>query len=140
MTSRSVVICWTARICPEEGKKFVGNALSDIERLEDLVEKVLEATRFGEGWTELHREETDLSRLVEDSIETFRRRAMAGGARLQEEISPEIHADVDAEAMGIVISNLLENAVKYGGDSPRVEVDLSLDGGTAVLEVSDNGA
>jgi signal transduction histidine kinase len=128
------------RASPEEGRKFVGNALGDIERLEDLVEKVLEATRFGEGWTELHREETDVSRLVEDSIETFRRRAMAAGARLREEISPEIRADVDAEAMAIVISNLLENAVKYGGDSPRVEIDLSLDGGTAVLEVSDNGA
>jgi signal transduction histidine kinase len=128
------------RASPEEGRKFVGNALGDIARLEDLGEKVREATRFGEGWTELHRQETNVSRLVEDSIETFRRRAMAAGARLREEISPEIRADVDAEAMAIVISNLLENAVKYGGDSPRVEIDLSLDGGTAVLEVSDNGA
>jgi signal transduction histidine kinase len=130
----------TGRASPDEGRRFVGNAMGDIERLEDLVEKVLEATRYGEGWTELHREDTDLSRLVEDSIEAFRGRALAAGARLQAEISPEIRADVDAEAMAIVISNLLENAVKYGGDSPKVEIDLSLDGGKAVLEVSDNGA
>jgi signal transduction histidine kinase len=130
----------TGRASPEEGRKFVGNALGDIERLEDLIEKVLEATRFGEGWTELHREDTDLSQLVEDSIETFKRRAMAGGAHLEAGISPDIWAEVDAEAMAIMISNLLENAVKYGGDSPRVEIDLSLDGGQAVLEVSDDGA
>ena len=34
---------------------------------------------------------------------------------------------------------MLENAVKYGDDPPTVEVDLSLDGGRAVLEVADNG-
>jgi len=128
------------RASPEAGKKFIGNALEDVERLQDLVEKILETTRFGEGWTEIHREETDLSRLVEDSIEVFRRRALATNALLKSDISPEIHAEVDAEAMAIAISNLLENAVKYGDDSASVEIDLSMDGNRAVLEVGDNGA
>ena len=104
------------------------------------MEKVLEATRFGEGWTEIHREDTDLSRLVEDSIDTFRRRALAANASIKAEISPDIHAAVDAEAFAIVISNLLENAVKYGDDPVTVEIDLSMDGNRAVLEVGDNGA
>ena len=127
------------RASPEAGKKFIGNAIEDAERLQDLVEKVLEATRFGERWSEIHREETDLSRLVEDSIETFRRRAVAASALLRSAVSPDIHAEVDAEAMAIVISNLLENAVKYGDEPPTVEIDLSMDGNRAVLEVSDNG-
>jgi signal transduction histidine kinase len=128
------------RASPEAGKRFIGNALEDVERLQDLVEKVLETTRFGEGWTEIHREETDLSRLVEDSIEIFRRRALAANAVLRANISPDIRAEVDAEAMAIVISNLLENAVKYGDKPPAVEIDLSMDGNRAVLEVADNGA
>jgi signal transduction histidine kinase len=128
------------RASPEAGRRFIGNALEDVERLQDLVEKVLEATRFGEGWTEIHRQDIDLSRLVEDSIDAFRRRAMAVNALLRAEVSPDIHAEVDAEAMAIVISNLLENAVKYGDDPPTVEIDLSMDGNRAVLEVADNGA
>jgi signal transduction histidine kinase len=128
------------RASPEAGRKFTANALEDVERLQDLVEKVLEATRFGEGGTEIHREDTDLSRLVEDSIETFRRRAMAASAVLRVDITPDIRAKVDAEAMAIVISNLLENGVKYGDKPPTVEVDLSLNGSHAVLEVADNGA
>ena len=119
---------------------FIGNALEDVERLQDLVEKVLEATRFGEGWTEIHREETDLSRLVEDSIDDFRRRALAANALIKADISLDIHAEVDAEAFAIMISNLFENAVKYGDDPVTVEVDLSMDGNRAVLEVGDNGA
>jgi signal transduction histidine kinase len=128
------------RASPEAGKRFIGNALEDVERLQDLVEKILEATRFGEGWTEIHREDIDLSRLVEDSIEAFRRRALAANALLKADISPDIHAEVDAEAIAIVISNLLENAVKYGADPATVEIDLSMDGSRAVLEVGDNGA
>jgi signal transduction histidine kinase len=128
------------RASPEVGKKFIGNALDDVERLQDLVDKVLEATRFGEGWKEIHRVDTNLSRLVEDSIETFRRRAVAANALLQSAISPDIHAQVDPEAMAIVVSNLLENAVKYGDVPAAVEVDLSMDGNRAVLEVADNGS
>ena len=41
--------------------------------------------------------------------------------------------------MTIVISNLLENAVKYGDNPPMVDVVLGVDGGRAVLEVRDNG-
>ncbi|MEJ2582365.1 MAG: HAMP domain-containing sensor histidine kinase, partial [Acidobacteriota bacterium] len=130
----------SGRADPETGAKFLGNALVDVERLEDLVEKILEATRFGEGSTSIHRQEEDLSRLIEDSTEAFKRRALAEGAQLRTEIVPGIHADLDAEAMTIVVSNLLENAVNYGGDPPTVGIDLSFDGSKAVLEVSDNGA
>jgi signal transduction histidine kinase len=128
------------RASPEAGKKFMSHALEDVERLQDLVEKVLEATRFGDGWNEIHREDTDLSQLVEDSVDVFRRRALAANAVLRADISPGIHAEVDAEAFAIVISNLLENAVKYGDDPAAVEIDLSMDGSRAVLEVGDNGS
>jgi len=115
-----------------------GRATGD-KRLEDLVQKVLEATRFGDGWSEIDLSDVDLSELVEESVEVFRRRAVAAGVRFEAQIASDIHADVDPEAMAIVISNLLENAAKYGGDPPIVRVDLMFDGDDAVLEVSDNG-
>jgi signal transduction histidine kinase len=130
----------SGRASQEAGNRFISNAIEDSERLQDLVQKVLETTRFGEGWTEIHPQDTDLSGLVEDSIEVFRHRALAAGALLETTIAPYIRAKVDSEAMAIVISNLLENAVKYGGKPPRVEVDLSFDGTHAVLEVADNGS
>ena len=56
------------------------------------------------------------------------------------EIAPDVHGQVDPEAMSIVVSNLLENAVKYGGDPPTVRVELDFDGKHAVLDVGDNGS
>jgi len=127
------------RATGDTAKRFLVNALEDTERLEDLVQKVLEATRFGDGWSEIDLSDVDLSELVEESVEVFRRRAVAAGVRFEAQIASDIHADVDPEAMAIVISNLLENAAKYGGDPPIVRVDLMFDGDDAVLEVSDNG-
>ena len=127
------------RATGDTAKRFLANALEDTERLEDLVQKVLEATRFGDGWSEIDLRDTDLSLLVEESVEVFRRRAVAAGVRLEALIARDIYADVDYEAMAIAISNLLENAVKYGGDPPIVRIDLSIDGNDAVLEVRDNG-
>jgi signal transduction histidine kinase len=127
------------RATGDTAKRFLTNALEDTERLEDLVQKVLEATRFGEGWSEIDLSDVDFSVLVEESVEVFRRRAVAAGVRFEAQIASDIHADVDHEAMVIVISNLLENAVKYGGDPPVVRVDLNFDGDDAILEVSDNG-
>jgi signal transduction histidine kinase len=127
------------RATGETAKRFLTNALADTERLEDLVQKVLEATRFGEGWSEIDLRDTDFSELVEESVEAFRRRAVAAGVRFEARIASEIHADIDREAMVIAISNMLENAVKYGGDPPIIRVDLNFDGDDAILEVSDNG-
>jgi signal transduction histidine kinase len=53
------------RATGETAKRFLANALEDTERLEDLVQKVLEATRFGDGWSEIDLRDTDLSVLVE---------------------------------------------------------------------------
>lgn len=124
---------------PEAANRFLANALEDTDRLQDLVQKVLEATRFGESRAEIVLKDSDLSGLVEDAVGVFRRRAMAVGANLEVQIEPEIRSEIDAEAFAIVISNLLENAVKYGGEPPMIDLRFGLQGRNAVLEVSDNG-
>jgi len=127
------------RASDDAARRFLGNALEDADRLEDLVQKVLEATRYGDSWSEIDLRDVDLSGLIEESVEVFSRRALASGARLEAEISPNIFAELDREAMEIVVSNLIENAVKYGGEPPVVGIDLMCVGADALLEVSDNG-
>jgi signal transduction histidine kinase len=130
----------SARRASEDiAQRFLGNALEDADRLEDLVQKVLEATRYGDDRSEIDLRIVDFSDLVEESVEVFSRRALANGARLEARISPGIHAELDREAMAIAVSNLLENAVKYGGEPPVVEIDLVCGGNQVMLEVSDNG-
>jgi signal transduction histidine kinase len=120
--------------------RFLGNALADSERLASLVEKVLEVTRYAGGAHRLRIAPGDLSELVEEEIGSARRRASARGVELDDDVEPAIQAPIDPEALSIVISNLLENALKYAqGQPPRVRVRLFVERGEAILEVSDNG-
>jgi len=123
----------------EASLHFLANALQDTERLQSLVQKVLEVTRYGSGSHALELRRNDLSALVEETIVRFQRRATAAGAGLHADIAPGIVAEVDEEAFPIIVSNLLENAVKYGGTPPQIRVSLSLEEGHAVLRVADNG-
>ncbi len=125
----------------EDGKqRFLNNALADTERLGDLVEKVLDVTRYTGGAHRLRLELGDLSQLVEDEVAVAERRVAARGVALDTAVTPGVQATFDPEAMAIVISNLIENALKYASkESPRVRVRLALERGEAVLEVQDNG-
>ncbi len=119
--------------------RFLENALQDTERLQSLVEKVLEVTRYGLAGQGLTLRRTELSRVVEEAVARFRSRAQSAGARVELELQQGVWTRLDEEAFPIVISNLLENAVKYGGTIPEVRVRLHARDGKAVLEVEDNG-
>ena len=120
-------------------ERFLGNAMRDTERLQDLVQKVLEVTRYDRGGGDLRMREADLSAIVSDLVDDFRRRARPAGAVVEASVEDNIWASLDEEAFGIVVSNLLENAIKYGGSAPRIGVTLSHGHGQALLEVRDNG-
>jgi len=120
--------------------RFLGNALADAERLSGLVEKILEVTRYAGAGRRLRIEISDLSSLIEEEVGVAERRATARGAVIAASITPAIQAPIDAEALAIVISNLIENALKYAhGEPPRVDVRLTIERGEAIIVVRDNG-
>ncbi len=119
--------------------RFLENALQDTERLQSLVQKVLEVTRYTGTVAGLTLRRSCLSEVVEDGLASFSRRATAAGADLEAEVAADVWAELDEEAFAIVVSNLLENAVKYGGTIPRLRVSLTSSDGRAILDVTDNG-
>ena len=128
------------RVDDEARERFLRNAVADADRLSELVEKVLEVTRYAGGAHRLQIALGDLSQLVEEEVMAAERRAAARGVLLAADIRPDIQAPFDPEALGIVLSNLLENAFKYAtGSPPDVKVLLRLERGEAILEVRDTG-
>ena len=120
-------------------RKFISNALADTDRLDLLVQKVLQATRYGSGSAKLRRVRRSLSDVVERAVTAFEPRAAAAGATVETEVIDDLWAEIDDEAMVIVVSNLLENALKYGGHPALIRIRLRAESDCAMLEVSDNG-
>ncbi len=130
----------SGRASGDRREHFLGNALNDTERLQDLVQKVLEVTRYDRGGGRLELSRVPLSDVVEEATAAFAPRARLKGGEVDVDVEPDVWGRGDQEALRIVVSNLLENAVKYGGRPPRVRVTLAVADGSAVLDVRDNGA
>jgi CheY-like chemotaxis protein/two-component sensor histidine kinase len=82
----------------------------------------------------------DLATLARQAIEANRARADQRQHALTSSI-PDAPVCVNGDTVRLeqVISNLLENAIKYTNPGGRISVALAAEGGDAVLSVADNG-
>ncbi|MDP2342184.1 MAG: response regulator [Deltaproteobacteria bacterium] len=108
-----------------------------VDRLQLLVDQLLDVSRIRAGRLELDRGEVDLQSLVKDVVARFQPEL----ERKQVTLIQDLHSvvgDWDRSRLDQVISNLISNAIKYGQGKP-VDVALRLDKHQACLMVGDRG-
>jgi two-component system sensor histidine kinase SenX3 len=123
-------------------QQFYGLMLGDADRLLGTVEQVLKAGEMGYRRNVRHRTETDFNRLVLDCIELARSRHHLAPAALHYEGPSTGTARVqgDPEELRTAVSNILDNAIKYSGETVDVSVRVETpDEKRLVLQVRDRG-
>ncbi|HMB71131.1 MAG TPA: ATP-binding protein, partial [bacterium] len=110
-------------------------------RLSRLIDNVLDFSRIESGRKEYEFVDARLEEVVETAVETFQVRLRDSGfdVAYSPPAAPLPAVRMDPDAIGQVVHNLLDNAVKYSGDSRRVEVTLGADGASVTCEVRDHG-
>jgi signal transduction histidine kinase len=123
----------------DKGKQqqFIRNALTDTDRLNTLVENALMASLIEHNGHFFAAERVDLSSLLESTRQIFER--VPGHPSLVAEITRDVHVKGDRQALGTLVNNLLENAVKYSPGGAPVSLVLKQEGDWAELRVSDEG-
>jgi signal transduction histidine kinase len=122
-----------------EQKHFVRFMLEDVERLDRLINHMLEAARLERVPKESEIEHIRLDHSLRQCVEEVRLRYHTPIDVVHVNVEPSLvsarHVDLE-----MVFRNLIDNAVKYAGDPPWVEV-LSRPGedGSVVTLVCDNG-
>ena len=111
----------------------------EARRLTHLVENVLHFSRVRRGTARLSREEIDLGPMLDEIVEGFRPLANARKVDLHTEIDEGIVVSVDGGALGQVVLNLLDNAVKYGPVGQTVTLRATLTGDRARITIDDQG-
>lgn len=117
---------------------FLENSLKDIERLDDLVENMLLATKIDNKSYTFPKEEFNFSKLVEkvaDRLQVYSCKTQT----INLSVEPEVYLRGDKFALSSVVTNLVENAIKYSPECAEVDVHLNKKGGAIVFSVSDNG-
>ena len=107
----------------EQQQSFISKSLLDIERLADLVENMLLATRIENKSYSFPKEQFNLSQLVEKIISRLQIHVCSQEALITE-IEPNVYINGDDFALSSVITNLIENAVKYSSDCVPIYVSL----------------
>jgi two-component system phosphate regulon sensor histidine kinase PhoR len=126
---------------PGAAIRFVDIIERNAMRLQSLVEDMLELSKLESNEFKLKRERVELGSVIPLVLALFRERAEKKGVRLTAELPPEASAVVgDPRALEHVLSNLVDNAVKYCPPGTRVLVSATrLDEERVRLVVSDTG-
>ena len=107
-------------------------------KLGRLVNTLLDLSRIQAGRLQLDRQEVDLVPLVAGVVEAAR--AQGTDHTLALHAPATLRARVDPLRLEQVVTNLVDNAIKYSPDGGRIEVELSrTDGETVCLTVRDQG-
>lgn len=112
------------------------NVRENTERLNLLIENVLLATRIENGKDTLDKSEVNISELTQKIISRIAH--TSGKAEIKTQIDPGIISFTDMHNYESIVSNLVENALKYGGDQ-AIEVKLYSQNSKFTLAVSDYG-
>ena len=110
------------------------------ERLHRLVESLLDFGRMEAGKRAYTLDRLDAGLLVRDVVEEFNDEIDGRGLAVRFSAGPGEHlVDVDAEALARAVWNLLDNAVKYSGDSREVDVAVGRVANRVSIAVQDRG-
>lgn len=115
-------------------------ARTNSERLSRLVAELLEASRLDKGMYTLHWQTGDIIQFVHRIAEMYRTEAASRQIILHVEVSPETKlCTYPTNGLEHILSNLINNAIKYSEEGTRIGVLFKCDDSEARLTVTDNG-
>lgn len=133
------VIDGTAGPINDEAKDQLSVALSQVDRLNNLVQDLLNVSRVEQGRVEYKIESVDTTAIISTIIRTYRPIAEAKGLQLIFEPNLEIPAaKSDSGRVQEIFTNLIDNAIKYT-PSGSVTVSQIYDTHTVTTTISDTG-
>ena len=110
-----------------------------VGRLDTLINELLDVSRITVGRMDLELTEFDITALVREVVARFQQELEWGGHTVTLVLGPPAMGTWDRLRLDQVISNLLSNAMKYGGDRKRIEVGVADAGSTVEISIRDHG-
>src|SRR6266850_1165473 len=120
--------------------ELLHSAREDCDRLQGMVDDLLDLSRVESGKVELYPLPIEVRRLITGAIDEFRPDADIKGINLRAPSSlPQVSVLADHERIGHVFSNLVGNAVRYTPKGGSIELGAASIDGFVRFTVSDTG-
>ncbi|RFZ90726.1 PAS domain S-box protein [Mucilaginibacter conchicola] len=122
----------------DRNKSFIKKALTQINKLSDLISDLLDVSKIEAGLLPLNYINFDLAQMVDEVVELMQHSTKSHRIVICANES-ELSISADKQRLEQVIINLLSNAIKYSPDADHVNVTVSSDTEKAVVEIQDFG-
>jgi PAS domain S-box-containing protein len=122
-----------------ERRTFLTYIASESERLINIVDDLLNVARLETGTLGLNLSRTDLGEVVSETVSRFAEH-LNGDFTLDVEVQPgSVYVRADREKLTQIVTNLMDNAVKFSPDGGRIAVSARRRSDTAEIRIADQG-
>ncbi|MCM1212585.1 MAG: cell wall metabolism sensor histidine kinase WalK [Blautia sp.] len=120
-------------------REFMEDIATEIDREDKIINDLLALSKMDRAASDLNISQVDINALVEFILKRLRPIALKKDVELVYESIRPVTAEVDEVKITLVITNLVENAIKYNREHGWVKVTLDADHQFFTVEVADSG-
>ena len=123
----------------QEQTELIDNVVNSTKELNDFINSILDLTKIESQNLTLRKESRDVNKVIEGILTKLEFEAGNKQIKIESELLPLYPIEIDTVLMNRVISNLVENAIKYAGKGKTISVKTWDDPTWVYIEVKDNG-
>ena len=123
----------------EERNKFYHVILSETRRLTELVNRILKFSKLEAGKQSYDFQVINLKTIIDEVMTSFDYHLQEGGYTLEVEQAEDLFIRADREAISTTVFNLLDNAIKYSGESKKIKLLTGNIGDHIYVKIIDEG-
>lgn len=121
-------------------KNYGSHIYDEAVRLREMIEKLLDVAKADAGQSLVEPKPVDLSKQLQAFIDEHRAHIEKKRFTLETSVQDNLPmVMVDPNSFNTIISNLVENAIKYSTDQKFIGIDLASDNNNVILKVKDHG-
>jgi signal transduction histidine kinase len=121
-------------------KDYAQLVVQESKRLARLFDNLLAYSRITDVTEAYHFEALDLPGLVDEALRGFRSQLSGSGFQIEVDVSPQLPpVRADRTAMGLLLDNVIDNAVRYSGPSHWLGIRAQQTNGVVRIAISDKG-
>ena len=129
------------QVCNEaEYRQMLDDVVCETDRLERMVTRMLDLSRIEKGALTLDKELYPIDGIIINTLDRGHMRTLVAGRHIETHISPDPPpVEIDPILIEQVLSNLIENAIRYTPPQSPIEISVQADDEQLIVSVADHG-